>query len=139
MATLGSVEAYVADARVLLLDKVRPYRYEDEEVLAALNLVLLEVRRLRPDIFITRLGNEVPAFLEINATVVPIEPQFRMAIVFGMVSYTLMRDDEEIQDSRTNTFYDKFYNILVGVRQRSFPTNTTSNSQAGGTPPAAGE
>ncbi len=137
MATLGTVENYIADARVLLLDKVRPYRYEDDEVLQGLNLVLLEVRRIRPDIFITRLGNEVPFYLEVNATPVPIEPQFRMALVFGMVSYTLMRDDEEIQDSRVNTFYDKFHNILTGVRQRSFPTNAPSNS--GGPAPSSPE
>jgi hypothetical protein len=50
--TLETVADYVDDARVLLLDQVQPYRYDDTSLLTALNVALLEGRRLRADLFV---------------------------------------------------------------------------------------
>ena len=113
---LMSVENFVTDARVLLLDKVKPYRYSDDEILVGLNLALLEGRRLRPDLFVCRYGNNVPAFDAVSGDTVPVEPQFRLAFVYGIVAHTLLRDEEDVQDTRANSFLDKFHDILVGVR-----------------------
>ncbi len=46
---LQTVESYIGDARTLLLDQIPPFRYSDTSLLIALNLALLEGRRLRPD------------------------------------------------------------------------------------------
>ena len=51
---LTTVQQYVTDARVQLLDTVFPYRYSDPELLQAMNMALLEARRMRPDLFFSR-------------------------------------------------------------------------------------
>lgn len=122
---LLTVEGYVKDARVIMLDLTQPYRYSDIEILVGLNTALLEARRLRADLFVTHYGNDVPSFDEVSGEVVPIEAQFRLGMVYGIVAHTLMRDDEDVQDTRANSFLDKFHDILVGVRPSPL---------AGGTP-----
>ena len=47
--TLDTVQDYITDARVLLQDLISPYRYDDPSLLTALNVALLEARRLRAD------------------------------------------------------------------------------------------
>ena len=117
MATrLETVSDFVADARTLLQDMVQPYRYSDPEILVALNTALLEGRRLRADLFVTRWGNRVPAFDAVSGEYVPVEPQFRLAFVYGAVAHTLLRDEEDVQDDRSNAFLEKFHDILVGMR-----------------------
>jgi len=114
--SLTSVEGYVRDVRVILLDKVKPYRYPDETILVGLNMALLEARRLRADLFVTRYGNEVPSFDAVSGEEVPIEGQFRMGFVYGIAAHALLQDAEDVQDARANSFLDKFHDILVGVR-----------------------
>ncbi len=123
MATppLATVQDYVTDVRVQILDKIRPYRYEDDELLAAMNMAMLEARRIRPDLFVTRWGSDVPYFDAVSGTPVPIEPQFRMAFVFAVSAFVLMRDDEDVQDARVNSFFGKFYDMMVGIRPRQMP------------------
>ena len=113
---LTTVEDYVGDVRTILLDKVQPYRYSDDELLVALNTSLLEARRLRADLFVHRWGSEVPYYDAVTGEKVPIEPQFRLGFVYGIVAHALLRDDEDVQDARANSFLDKFHDILVGVR-----------------------
>jgi hypothetical protein len=113
---LCTVSGYVKDVRVILLDTIQPYRYSDPEILVGLNTALLEARRLRADFFVTRWGNDVPQFEAVDGQDVPIEPQFRMGFVYGIAAHTLLRDDEDVQDNRANSFLDKFHDILVGVR-----------------------
>lgn len=125
---LITVQNYVDEVRTLLLDKIRPYRYTDEELVTAFNTTILEARRVRPDLFVTRWGSDVPYFSEVSGVAVPIEPQFRLGFVYGIIAHALMRDDEDVQDARVNSFYGKFYDILVGVRPRAF----TAGAPAGG-------
>lgn len=116
MSALNTVDSLISDARTLLLDKVRPYRYEDPELIVALNTSLLEARRLRADLFVTRYGNEVPFYGAVTSEPFCIEPQFRLAFVFGVCGHALARDQEDVQDARANTFRDIFHDLLVGVR-----------------------
>lgn len=113
-APLTTVAQYIADTRVLLLDKVQPYRYDDTELVQAFNLALLEGRRLRADLFVTRFGNEVPSYSGVSGDAVPIEPQFRSAFVYGTAAYALLRDEEDVQDTRSNMFLAKMASILTG-------------------------
>lgn len=127
-ATLNTVAQLIADVRVLLLDKRQPYRYGDDELIVALNTALLEGRRLRPDLFVTRWGNNVPFYGEVSGEEFCIEPQFRLAFVYGITAQALMRDDEDVQDQRANSFLAKFQDMLVGIR----PTALSGGTPGGG-------
>lgn len=116
--TLETVADYIADARVLLLDTVKPYRYDDPSLLVALNVALLEGRRLRADLFVfnDRKGGQVPAYTAVDSTSVPIEPQFRLAFLHGVVGHAIERDQEDVQDRRALAFLDIMTNLLTGKR-----------------------
>lgn len=128
---LNTVQGYVKGVRGLLLDKVQPYRYTDIAIIAALNLALLEGRRLRPDLFICRYGIDVPQYEEVNGDIVPVDEQFRLAFEYGTAAHVLMRDEEDVQDARANSFENKFHDILVGVRPGPVQGGTPTPSKAG--------
>ena len=112
---LNSVESYVKDARVLLLDTVAPYRYDDTSLIVALTVAMQEGRRLRADLFIHNGHMRVPQFSAVSGEPVPIEDQFRMAFVFGLCAHALLRDAEDVQDVRANMFMAAFQSMLIGV------------------------
>lgn len=114
---LMSVESMLRGVRNLLLDKVEPYRYSDKSLLASLNVTLNEARRLRPDIFIDRYGvTEPDQYEEPSGLIIPVERQFRLPIEYGVAGHALLRDEEDIQDARANTFKANFEVMLVGRR-----------------------
>lgn len=114
--TLDTVEDYITDARVLLLDQVSPFRYDDASLVEALNWVLLEGRRLRADLFVhnRRFDGRVPRFSKADNTLVPIEDQFRLGFLYGMVGHAISRDQEDVQDERAVSFMNVMANILTG-------------------------
>lgn len=123
-----TVEDVIMDARVLLQDQVIPYRYDDFSLLTSLNAMMLEARRLRPDLF---LYNEnyryrTPAFTANDDTVIEIEDKFRHAFPYGVVHHALARDQEDVQDERANTMLQTFTAILTG--------RSLAPIQGGGTP-----
>ena len=127
---LNTVQSLIDDARVLLLDEVRPFRYDDPSLLVALNTCLLEARRGRADLFVTRWGgNTVPYYNAVSGEPFCMEAQFRLAFVYGTVGHALKRDHEDVQDDRATTFMDQFYHIL-GMTPPAPPLR-------GGTPNAA--
>ena len=124
-----TVGGYLRDARTLLQDRIEPYRYSTHSLVRALNITLLEARRVRPDLFIEYLDN-VPQFLwdeEEDTTAedddsnptwgewVPLEQQFRQAVVHGIVGHALARDQEDIEDERSTGFIMTFVNMLTEV------------------------
>lgn len=111
---LETVSDYIGDARTLLLDRIAPYRYDDISLLVAFNLALLEGRRLRPDLFVYKYGNYVPSFSAVDGQRVNIEPPFRKAFAYGTAAHALARDQEDVQDQRSNMFMDVFSVILTG-------------------------
>lgn len=126
-APLNTVQSFIDDVRTLLLDKVQPFRYADDELMVAFNTALLEARRLRADLFVTRWGNRVPYYAVPSGEEVCIEPQFRLGFVYGIAAHALLRDDEDVQDGRSNSFLSRFHDILTGV---------TPSPIQGGTPNA---
>lgn len=118
--TLDTVNDYLLDGRVLLQDVIKPYRYGDESLIVALNVSLLEGRRLRPDLFVFCGG--VPTYTKNDGSVVPIEEQFRLAFLHGMVGHALERDQEDVQDARSHAFLTFMSNILIGKTIVSPPT-----------------
>jgi hypothetical protein len=111
---LLTVNDIIADARTLLLDTIGPNRYTDQELLVGLNTALLEIRRVRADLFLGHYKGHVPKFNNNDGETIHIEPQFRLAIVYGTLAHALMRDDEDVQDARANAFESKMIRLLVG-------------------------
>lgn len=114
--TLNTVADYIADARTLLQDKIPPYRYDDPSLIVALNVTMLEARRLRADLFVFNLAvrGQTQAFTVIDDTYVDIEPQFRLAVLHGLCGHALERDQEDVQDMRASTFLGLFNAGLIG-------------------------
>jgi hypothetical protein len=130
---LFTVGDYLKDVRTLLQDRIEPYRYSTGSLVRALNFVMLEVRRLRPDLFIGLLDN-VPQYDwdealdaepgtddddDDNPTwslYVPIEQSFRPAMIFGITGHAMARDQEDIEDERTTGHIMTFENMLTEVR-----------------------
>jgi hypothetical protein len=106
----------MADARTLLQDTIPPYRYDDPSLLTALNITLLEARRLRPDLFVFNLETkgQTQSFTEVDETYVAMEPQFRLAILHGLCAHALERDQEDVQDVRASSLMAQFNAGLVG-------------------------
>jgi hypothetical protein len=127
---LEAVEDYVTDIRVLLLDTTIPYRYDDGSMLIAINTTIQQIRRLRPDLFVYQ-RDPLPAYTAVDDTVVPIEQQFRLALVYGAISHCLARDQEDVQDARAASFQALMEALLLGVR--------TPPIQGGGTEKSKGK
>ena len=116
---LKKVSDYVVEARVLLQDRISPYRYDDATLVSALNLSLLEGRRLRGDLFVysEEEDGEVQSFTDAESgQEVLIEQQFRQAFLNGMVGYTLERDQEDIEDKRAAMFLGLMRYMLTGAK-----------------------
>jgi hypothetical protein len=130
--TLNTVADYIADARTLLQDVIPPYRYDDASLLVALNVTLLEARRIRSDLFVfnMRVLGQTQAFAEVDDTYVEMELQFRLAILHGLCAHALERDQEDVQDSRATSYFALFSAGLVG---RALP------GVAGGSGPGRGQ
>jgi hypothetical protein len=116
MPTLGTVADLIADARTLLQDLIPPYRYDDSSLVTALNVTLLEARRLRADLFVYNppVKGQTQAFTVVDDTYVDMEPQFRLAILHGLCGHALERDQEDYMDARATTFLQMFSTGLVG-------------------------
>lgn len=130
MAVLDSVEDYIKDVRVLLLDTIAPFRYSNPSLLTAFNLALQRGLTLRPDLFLHKNLISAPFYAEISGEEVPIEPQFRQAFVYGTGSHALARDQEDIQDARASSYAAIFEDMLIGVKLRPM-AGGTPNQEAG--------
>lgn len=136
--TLNTVADYIVEARTLLQDEVPEYRYKDPSLLRALNITLLEARRMRADLFVYNLSvkGQVQSFTAVDDTYVNIEPQFRQAIVHGLCGHALERDSEDYMDLRASTFLNLFSVGLVGRALPGIAGGSGPGRQAQGQGPA---
>jgi hypothetical protein len=110
---LDTVSDYVNRARVLLLDEVVPFRYPDNDLVNSLSEAFLEIRRLRPDIVLPYFRADLPDFRVTNMDEeVPMDPQYRVALVYYICGQAQLRDEENTQDSRASAFLQKFGTVL---------------------------
>lgn len=110
---LATVQDMVTRTRTLLQDTVAPYRYSDDVIVAALNMGVMEARRLRPDILRSSLRSSVPQFeLSDDFT---IDDMYKPAFVYYMVGYVQMIDEEDVSDQRAAAFLNKFTSQLLSV------------------------
>ncbi len=112
---LDVVQDYTKEVRRILQDTVAPYRYTDDNMLSALNMGLLESRRLRPDLFASGLRSSVPAFTTVDATPVVMDVQYRVALVYYMCGQVQIMDEETTQDARATVFLNKFTSQMLNI------------------------
>lgn len=110
MAVLNTVEDYVNEARVLLQDKLVPYRYADDELVAGLNLALTQVHKLRRDLF---LKYETTPSYVMSASEVDIDETYRYAVLYFVCGHAQLRDEEETTDTRASAFLTAFTSKLT--------------------------
>ncbi len=110
---LDTVQNYVDSARILLQDQKAPYRYPDADLVLALNMSLLEAKKLRPDLFLNR---STPAYTIATPTAsVVVDEMYRVAHLYYIVGQAQLRDDEEVQDQRAAAFLNMFTQKLLSV------------------------
>jgi Family of unknown function (DUF6682) len=115
MAALDKVSDYLLESRRLLQDQRVPYRYPDADLVDALNIGLLEARRLRADLFLPQF--EIPYFAVADtAKPVPFEPMYRQSLVYYMVGRAQLRDEEETTDARAAALLTKFTGQLLTIQ-----------------------
>jgi hypothetical protein len=112
---LGDV---LAQVRTLLLDvdlSAGEYRYSTDSLVTNVNQAMMEMYRIRPDIFLENKF-KIPVFNDANLSApLVIEPQFVPALVYYTVGLAQLRDDEPTQDQRATSFLGKFTSMLVAV------------------------
>lgn len=115
MPALVTVQDYITAARTLLQDEVNaPYRYSDFELVLALNLSFLEMRRLRPDMFVQ--GRATPAYAaDTLSAIVDLDEQYRVAALYYICGHAQLRDEEGTEDARASGFINKFTGQMLSV------------------------
>lgn len=105
---------YIVSARELLQDEVTPYRYPEADFLRAIETGLLEIRRLRPDLFIGRFGTvlDVPS----ANTPIVLDTQYRSALLYYVAGRVELRDSEDSKDARASVLLNKFIGQLTTMQ-----------------------
>lgn len=119
-AALENVGQYLTEARRLLQDEHDPFRYPDADLVDALNIGLLEARRLRADLFLPIFTIE---WFDPSKTApgtdldkkVTFDPMYRQTLVYYMVGRMQLRDDEGTTDARAGALLTKFTQQLLTI------------------------
>lgn len=116
--TFTVVGDLVSQIRTLLQDTDNSsgqYRYSSESIVQNINMCMLEMKRLRPDIFLP-LGFVAPVFNsnQLNDPI-QIDDQYIPSVIYYAVGMTQIRDDEGTQDTRASAFLTKFTGTLMTV------------------------
>lgn len=119
-AALETVGQYLEESRRLLQDEYTPYRYPQDDLIDALNIGLLEARRLRADLFLPAFT--IPWFdptltgTTDLAVKVPLDPMYRQSLVYYMVGRMQLRDDESTVDARAASLMTKFTAQMLTIQ-----------------------
>lgn len=139
----ATVGAYLVGTRVRLQDLISPYRYSDQDIVAAFNTAISDAQRLRPDFFLDLKYQRplVPGdiddgfpntFYTLNdlvylnpptdtivdptkGTYVPIPSKFNDTFVWYMCGHLQLYDVNDTQDQRAQAFLQKFQMELLSV------------------------
>jgi len=116
---LGTVGDFLDQVRILLQDTdntaTSGYRYTNNSIVLCLNQGMLDLYRMRPDIF---LANKfvVPVFSTSDlAALMLIEQQYVSPLIFYVVGLVQARDDEQTQDARAAAFLQTFKGAVLTV------------------------
>ena len=94
--------------RILQDEDSGNYRYTAASLSDSINDALLEVRRVRPDLFLAAsfVTTDVDETVDGN-TVLPIEDMNFQSLVYMVCGYAMLRDDTYSQDSRAVNLLNK--------------------------------
>ena len=98
-----TVEQIIDGARRILQDEVTPFRNPQADLLSFLNNGLYEMKRLRPDAWLSMLGVDLPEYgdnVTDLATQIPINPIFYQQLIYWVAGYAELKDDEYAVDQR---------------------------------------
>jgi hypothetical protein len=111
--TLGDL---LDQIRILLQDtdtSGNEYRYSTGSLVLNINQCLMEMYRIRPDIFLD-LNFKIPIYSDTQLDMpITVESQHVPAIVYYAVGMAQLRDDEGTQDARASSFLTKFVSMLL--------------------------
>lgn len=114
---MSTFQQVLNDARVLLndviFDDTTMPRYTDVQLMVYARQAVVETRRVRPDLFLSNLTTDFPAFTPTND--IPIPEQYVVPLVDYVVARAEMRDDEFAVDGRATALLKKFKAGLVSV------------------------
>jgi hypothetical protein len=121
MPALETLGQYLEEARRLLQDEFEPYRYPSDDMVDALNIAMLEARRLRADLFLPSFT--IPWFDPTKtapgsdlAKPVPFDPMYRQSLVYYIVGRMQLRDDEGTTDARAASLMTKFTAQMISIQ-----------------------
>jgi hypothetical protein len=118
MPALETVGQYLEEARRLLQDEITPYRYPEDDLVDALNIGLLEARRLRADLFLPLFDMQwinPSGTIDVSAPIT-LDPMYRPALVYYMCGRMQLRDDEGTTDQRASAMLTKFTAQLLSIQ-----------------------
>lgn len=114
-SALETVGQYLEESRRLLQDQFEPFRYPTADMVEALNIALLEARRLRADLFMPAFV--IPYFVPTDtAKPVPFDPMYRQSLVYYVVGRMQLRDDESTVDARAASLMTKFTAQMLTIQ-----------------------
>jgi hypothetical protein len=91
------------------------YRYSTDSIVTALNQGMIDLFRMRPDIYLSQQF-KVPTFSVAGLDVIlGIEEQYVSPLVFYVVGLVQARDDEQTQDARAQAFLTTFKGAVLTV------------------------
>ena len=89
------------------------YRYSTGSLVTNINMGLMEMYRIRPDIFLEQ-NFKIPVYNDAQPdSLILIEPQHIPALIYYAVGMAQLRDDEGTQDNRASSFLGKFVSMLL--------------------------
>lgn len=89
------------------------YRYSTDSIITSLNQALMDMYRIRPDLFL-ELAYVIPSFtVSSMEETVGIEQQYLPPLIYYVVGLTQARDDEQNQDARAMGFLKVFQQTLL--------------------------
>jgi hypothetical protein len=112
---LDTVGDYLTEARVLLQDQTAPHRYPDTELKSALGMGIYETRRMRPDLFVFAGSTPDISSSSDDDDPVPVDEQYRLALVYFVVGQMGLRDEEEAAEARAAGYQRLFVAKLLSV------------------------
>jgi hypothetical protein len=117
MPALDTVGQYLEEVRRLLQDEVVPYRYPDDDLVDALNIGLMEAKRLRADLFLPLFDIPWvdPAGTIDSTAKITLDPMYRSTLVYYVVGRAQLRDDEPSVDTRAAGLLQKFTAQLLTI------------------------
>src|SRR6056300_1580347 len=87
--------------RILQDEDASNYRYTDQSLVDSVNDAILEVRRIRPDLFVSAaFATSDVELANIGVVNIPIEDFYFQTLVYMTAGYQMLRDDEYSIDSR---------------------------------------